>query len=213
MPGAQLLLRIFADNSTTKVCLGKKYGDSLDSTGDFLLLAKQTALNVIGISFHVGSGASKVQVYAEVVRDARVVFDQAIAFVSRRSDSLVKQAEDKAMLYVNDGMYGNFENTLIEPPILQPRQVQLIDNSMAQSDGGRRQDTHDSESIIVRSYMIWGRTCDGCGLILDECGIPGNIQCNDWLWFPKFGGGDARSSTFRRVLSRPWLTLCTQRIR
>lgn len=78
-PGAELFLRILTDDSSSLCRLSLKFGASLDSTDDLLALAKDLGLNVVGVSFHVGSGASDPLAFLKAVRDADVVFKQAYA--------------------------------------------------------------------------------------------------------------------------------------
>ena len=76
-PAAELFLRISTDDSSSVCRLSLKFGASMDSTEGLLALAKQLNLNVVGISFHVGSGATDPQVFLRAIQDARTVFDQA----------------------------------------------------------------------------------------------------------------------------------------
>ena len=76
-PDADLFLRISTDDSTALCRLSMKFGAVMDSTNDLLALAKELELNVVGVSFHIGSGASDPNVFLKAVQDARCVFDQA----------------------------------------------------------------------------------------------------------------------------------------
>ncbi|KAF9391836.1 hypothetical protein CPB97_005244 [Podila verticillata] len=76
-PDAQLVLRILTDDSKSLCKLGLKFGAPLDTTGHLLATAQSLGLNVIGISFHVGSGCFDANAFGEAVIRARRVFDQA----------------------------------------------------------------------------------------------------------------------------------------
>ncbi|KAI1468584.1 pyridoxal-dependent decarboxylase [Daldinia caldariorum] len=78
-PDAELFLRILTDDSSSLCRLSLKFGASLDSTDELLALAKELGLNVVGVSFHVGSGASDPLAFLKAVRDADTVFKQAYA--------------------------------------------------------------------------------------------------------------------------------------
>ncbi|KAI0596708.1 pyridoxal-dependent decarboxylase [Biscogniauxia sp. FL1348] len=78
-PDAELFLRILTDDSSSLCRLSLKFGASLDATDDLLALAKDLGLNVVGVSFHVGSGASDPLAFLKAVQDAQVVFKQAYA--------------------------------------------------------------------------------------------------------------------------------------
>ncbi|KXX78678.1 Ornithine decarboxylase [Madurella mycetomatis] len=76
-PEAELYLRILTDDSSSLCRLSLKFGASLDSTDSLLALARELGLNVVGVSFHVGSGASDPGAFLKAVQDAHVVFQQA----------------------------------------------------------------------------------------------------------------------------------------
>ncbi|KAK4242494.1 pyridoxal-dependent decarboxylase [Achaetomium macrosporum] len=76
-PEAELFLRILTDDSSSLCRLSLKFGASLDSTDKLLALARELGLNVVGVSFHVGSGASDPGAFLKAVQDAHVVFQQA----------------------------------------------------------------------------------------------------------------------------------------
>ncbi|KAF9893971.1 Mitochondrial 2-oxoadipate and 2-oxoglutarate transporter [Aspergillus nanangensis] len=75
-PKMGLLLRIFAQDGGAKVCLGDKFGAPWETTNGLLKKAKRLQLNILGVSFHIGSGASDPQAFATAVKQARCVFDE-----------------------------------------------------------------------------------------------------------------------------------------
>lgn len=76
-PTARLLLRIRTDDSKSLCQLGIKYGAPLKQCRHLLKVAHDLKLNVIGVSFHVGSGCYDAIAYATAVSAARGVFDLA----------------------------------------------------------------------------------------------------------------------------------------
>ncbi|KAL2839875.1 hypothetical protein BJX68DRAFT_247306 [Aspergillus pseudodeflectus] len=78
-PDAQLLLRIYASDDGALVCLGEKFGARLDTTECLLKRARELGLDVVGVSFHVGSGAQSPSPYRKAIQGAAVVFRQASA--------------------------------------------------------------------------------------------------------------------------------------
>ncbi|KFY00459.1 hypothetical protein V490_01343 [Pseudogymnoascus sp. VKM F-3557] len=76
-PDAHLLLRIFASDPTALVHLESKYGASLDSTKTLLKHAFTLKLTVVGVSFHVGSGAGDVAAIGQAVKDSSLVLEEA----------------------------------------------------------------------------------------------------------------------------------------
>lgn len=76
-PNAQLLLRIMTDDSKSLCQFSIKFGAHMDSVLQLLKLAQELELNVVGVSFHVGSGASDPSSFVDAVSNARRVFDLA----------------------------------------------------------------------------------------------------------------------------------------
>ena len=79
-PTAKLLLRIFTDDSASKVRVNEKFGAPLEETEEILRLARSLDLDVVGVSFHIGSDASNPEAFTNGVKDARYVFDKAAEF-------------------------------------------------------------------------------------------------------------------------------------
>jgi len=76
-PNAKLLLRIITDDSQSVCRFSTKFGAPLTSTQQLLSLAKELGLNVVGVSFHVGSGCMSAQSFVAAIRSAHQVFQQA----------------------------------------------------------------------------------------------------------------------------------------
>ena len=67
-------------DDTSSLCrLSQKYGAPLDTTVELLDLARHLDINLVGVSFHCGSGVSDPSAFTKAVEDARTVFDQARA--------------------------------------------------------------------------------------------------------------------------------------
>jgi ornithine decarboxylase len=76
-PGAELLLRIRADDVGAQCPLGSKYGAEFEECEHLLKVAKRLGLNCVGVAFHVGSGAASAQSYAEAIKAAKAIFEMA----------------------------------------------------------------------------------------------------------------------------------------
>lgn len=74
-PNAKLVLRILTDDSKSLCRLGLKYGAPLETCPGLLALAQQLGLNVIGVSFHVGSGCKDPAQFSDAIWRSRKVFD------------------------------------------------------------------------------------------------------------------------------------------
>lgn len=240
-PKSELFLRILTDDSASLCRLSLKFGASLDTTQDLLDLAKKLDLNVVGVAFHVGSGASDPNAFLRAVKDARFVFDQAEAvgyhlktldvgggfisetfedmaevlsgaideyfpahvriigepgrfFVSsaftiacnviaRRTVDDQKSRKTSYMLYLNDGVYGNFSSIMFDhqhpiPQILQCANYEKL--------------PYDRRAV---EYSIWGPTCDGIDCISESCEFQQVLDVGDWLYFEDMGAYTKCSAT------------------
>ncbi|XP_068192455.1 ornithine decarboxylase-like [Antennarius striatus] len=74
---AKLVLRIAVDDSKSLLPLNSKFGASLETVDKLLERAKELSLEVIGVSFHVGSGCLDSLAFTQAIADARHVFDTA----------------------------------------------------------------------------------------------------------------------------------------
>ncbi|XP_058129359.1 ornithine decarboxylase 1-like [Anopheles ziemanni] len=77
-PEAQLVLRIRHDSVKVRFSLGKKFGcDPINEAPALLRLATKLSMNVVGITFHVGSDCEEHEVYYDAVKMSRDLFDYA----------------------------------------------------------------------------------------------------------------------------------------
>lgn len=245
-PDAELFLRILTDDSSSLCRLSLKFGASLDSTNALLTLAKQLKLNIVGVSFHVGSGASDPNAFMKAVQDARIVFDQAQkhgynlrtldvgggfcsdtfeAMAATLSESLDKYIpshvnvigepgryyvssaftlacniiarrtiEDPEtfaksyMIYMNDGLYGNFSSIMFDhqnpiAQVLRTEDRSLYDSLSAQG------------TVDGVEYSIWGPTCDGIDRITESIRFGQTLDVGDWLYFEEMGAYTKCSAT------------------
>ena len=74
-PKAKLVLRIATDDSKAVCRLSVKFGATLKTSRLLLERAKELNIDVIGVSFHVGSGCTDPETFVQAVSDARCVFD------------------------------------------------------------------------------------------------------------------------------------------
>ncbi|KAL4910955.1 hypothetical protein BDW74DRAFT_164660 [Aspergillus multicolor] len=241
-PEAELYLRILTDDSNSLCQFSMKFGASMDVARRLLELAHELELKIVGVSFHVGSGAEDPKAFLKAVQDARLIFDQAAeighelhtldvgggftgetfekfagvldsaletyfppniriiaepgryyvggAFtlaanvIARRG---VRDPEapskDAYMIYLNDGVYGNFSNIIFD----HQHPEALILTCASEANG--RPATEDV------TYSIWGPTCDGIDVISQRSRLPGLLDVGDWLYFEEMGAYTKCSAT------------------
>ncbi|KAM3080041.1 Ornithine decarboxylase [Clarireedia jacksonii] len=245
-PGAELFLRISTDDSSSLCRLSLKFGAAMDATNDLLALAKQLDLNVVGVSFHVGSGASDPLAFRKAVQDAHTVFEQARTYgyhlhtldvgggfcnetfemmaatlgealdeympshvniisepgryyvstaftlacniIARRTVEDPVTMEKSYMLYLNDGLYGNFSSIMFDHqnPVAQ---VLRAGNRTYFDTPGSYETSNGTE------YSIWGPTCDGIDRISASIRFDQNLNVGDWLYFENMGAYTKCSAT------------------
>lgn len=72
------MLRIRYSSEKAKYKLGKKFGcDPFTEAPELLKLAKDFNLNVVGVSFHIGSSCEDYGTYCEAIKASRQIFDLA----------------------------------------------------------------------------------------------------------------------------------------
>ncbi|XP_023234827.1 ornithine decarboxylase-like isoform X2 [Centruroides sculpturatus] len=76
-PRAELVIRIKVDDSHSSMKLSLKFGCEMRRVARLLKTAKSLHLNVIGVSFHVGSGCKSSWAYSQAISDAKEAFDIA----------------------------------------------------------------------------------------------------------------------------------------
>ncbi|KAF8787376.1 ornithine decarboxylase-like isoform X1 [Argiope bruennichi] len=76
-PQARLVLRISIPNVPAAFPLSNKFGCTVKEAQKLLVVAQNLDLNVVGVSFHVGSLCEQPFAYAKAVKMAREVFDMA----------------------------------------------------------------------------------------------------------------------------------------
>ena len=95
------------------------------------------------------------------------------------------------MLYMNDGVYGNFSSIIFDhqhpiPRILKCGSRYLYGIPDASSG-------YDTPSAT--EYSIWGPTCDGIDVISERTSFRHVLDVGDWLYFEEMGAYTKCSAT------------------
>jgi ornithine decarboxylase len=77
-PQANLLLRLKTDDRHSMCQFSSKFGVDIQEVKEICKIAYELDLNIIGISFHVGSGCSSTHTYIHAIENARKAFDIGI---------------------------------------------------------------------------------------------------------------------------------------
>jgi ornithine decarboxylase len=72
---AKLVVRIITDDKDSICKFSCKFGADLTEAESIIKIAKELNLNIVGVSFHVGSGCGDPKAFGQAISDARKVFD------------------------------------------------------------------------------------------------------------------------------------------
>jgi ornithine decarboxylase len=75
-PKAELILRIKVDDSKSICKFSSKFGLDTEELDGVFKIAKFAGLDIVGVSFHVGSNCGSVEQFEKAIRDSREVFDK-----------------------------------------------------------------------------------------------------------------------------------------
>lgn len=80
-PDAKLVLRIRCEAEKAQCPLGKKFGcDPVEEAPRLIKVVRSLNMDLVGISFHVGSGCADFPIYYKAISYARDLFDYAATF-------------------------------------------------------------------------------------------------------------------------------------
>ena len=111
-------------------------------------------------------------------------FTLATHIIARRDLDRDKDGME-AMLYINDGVYGNLNCILFDH--------QHPTAKVLKSAGHVLPD--DAKTADKFVFLIWGPTCDGLDCVSPRATLPANVQVGDWLFFPNLGAYTSAATT------------------
>lgn len=76
-PSCKLLLRIAVNDENSQCAFSKKFGCKMNDVKQLLELSKELGLNIVGFSFHVGSGCTNPSLYYDALSDCKTSTDIA----------------------------------------------------------------------------------------------------------------------------------------
>lgn len=230
---AELFLRIVVDDYGALCQFSSKFGAKLPDVPKLLQGAKEMGLNIVGVSFHVGSGQQTVEAFTDAIENARKIFDMAenagikmkcldigggfpgddddetINFgilaknISEKIEELfpnvriiaepgryfaaacstlatkITSVRDQTqadyectsdyLYYINDGVYGSFNNIIMDHATCLPSFFQEKSNN----------------DQVFRS-TIFGPSCDGIDVIVKSYPLP-KLVIGEWIYWKNMG--------------------------
>ncbi|KAJ2974315.1 hypothetical protein NQ176_g6123 [Zarea fungicola] len=131
---------------------------------------------------------SKVEIIAEPGRYyVASAFTIACNVIARRSIKDPGTGVTSYMLYINDGVYGNFSNIIFDH---QKPTAEILPHS----NGSGHASSAVRPSTDIK-YSVWGPTCDGIDRITECIQFSQVINIGDWLSFEEMGAYTMCSAT------------------
>ncbi|XP_059516532.1 ornithine decarboxylase isoform X2 [Myotis daubentonii] len=223
-PKAKLVLRIATDDSKAVCRLSVKFGATLKTSRLLLERARELNIDVIGVSFHVGSGCTDPETFVQAISDARCVFDMGITSVINPaldkyfpSDSGVTVIAEPGRYYVASA-FTLAVNIIAKKLVLKEQTgsddeeessektfMYYVNDGVYGSFNCILYDHAHVKPLLQKrpkpdekyySSSIWGPTCDGLDRIVERCGLP-EMHVGDWMLFENMGAYTvAAASTF-----------------
>ncbi|KAF7999353.1 hypothetical protein HF325_006029 [Metschnikowia pulcherrima] len=111
-------------------------------------------------------------------------FTLATHIIARRDLDRDKDGME-AMLYINDGVYGNLNCILFDHQHPTAKVLKSAGYVFPE-------DVEKADKFV---FLIWGPTCDGLDCVSPRATLPANVQVGDWLFFPNLGAYTSAATT------------------
>jgi len=234
-PYANLILRIKVDDAGSRCRFGCKFGCEVSDVRRILDIAKTLQINIVGISFHVGSGCSDYEKYRSAIRAARECFDgmkyldigggfdenfEDVARVITETIEECKFPEDTILIAEPGRFFVSSSHTLVLNVI--GKKVNHEKFIYYMNDG-----IYGSFNCIFFDHVvptispfnerdgkrfkstIFGPTCDSIDKIADEVDLP-ELTVGEWCYVENFGAyTSAASTSFNGFIQTPTVNIMT----
>jgi ornithine decarboxylase len=148
---------------------------------------------------------SHIRIIAEPGRYyTSAAFTLACNVIARRTVEDKDLGIKSYMLYMNDGVYGNFSSIMFDhqhpvPQILstprKPDGFNYSTESLTDSGYTSAEEGVGEMGGKMLEYSIWGPTCDGIDCIADKWSSTETVDVGDWLYFEDMGAYTKCSAT------------------
>lgn len=221
-PEMELFLRIRADDPSARCNLGVKYGAEERDWDSLLFNANSLGLNVIGVSFHVGSYASCSDVFYEAIEKAEkaiticrghgfkpYIIDIGGGFSATQGlPKNIKPIKGITIIAEPGRFFAETIMTLYTPIIGTKGDGQLtISESIYGAFNCIVFDHYTPQVKMVldefkneidgkkKNFIIFGSTCDGGDLISKQYSLPEDTDYGHWLVWENFGAYSTAACT------------------
>ena len=218
---AKLLLRIRADDPSARCNLGVKYGAEEHEWDVLLFTARALGLDVIGVSFHVGSFASSPRVFEEALGKAEKALDLARehgydpriidiggGFSAAHGLPKTIKAPRGIELIAEPGRFFVERVMELHTPVIGTKgsgltiseslyggfNCILFDHAAPQVKEVRDEFGNKIEGLAIKR-TIFGSTCDGGDVIYKEYDLPEGTDLGSWLVWENMGAYTCAATT------------------
>lgn len=213
------ILRIRADDPTAQCALGNKYGAEQEDIEALSAHAAKLGVRVIGVSFHVGSGARDPDAHGNAIKKSKKTFEQLFShghspylldigggFTSSVTDCSEKIKETIVKLFPEvevisePGRYiAEQVGTLVTPVIGVKHDAVTIDESLYGAFNCMIFDHSLPDPIVFsekekKQKTLFGCTCDGMDMIYKDIALP-DLEVGDWIIWPRMGAYTMAATT------------------
>jgi len=221
MPSGELILRIRADDPSARCNLGVKYGAQEHEWDILLFTAKMLGLEVIGVSFHVGSFASSPYVFSGAIEKALKAVDLArdhgfsprIIDIGGGFSSVHSLPRDLTVpegieLFAEPGRFFAERTMTLYTPVIGVKGSGLTISESLYGAFNCILFDHAQPRVIkvidefgnkiegsIISRTIFGSTCDGADIIYKEYALPEGTEEGSWLVWENMGAYTLAATT------------------
>lgn len=108
---------------------------------------------------------------------------------------------NEVMYYINEGVYGAFNNTIYDHQSVQPKilpQTKSASAKPAKQTGKNK----DPAAVVELKSSIWGPTCDGLDCVARNIYLP-KMKIGDWFYFENMGAYTIAAGSNFNGFNRP----------
>jgi len=222
-PECRLLLRIAVNDKDSQCAFSKKFGCSMNDVKPLLFLAKELDLNIVGFSFHVGSGCTNPSLYYEALCDCKMasviatslgiqidIIDIGGGFNKTNFIDCAVEIQKGMNLFRNKKFISEVGRFLVEQSHtlflhvvckkVQNKRIYYLDDGVY---GNINCKIFDHAKPIIKSIKksdelfestLYGPTCDSFDLIEENIMLP-DLNVGDKLYIEDFGAYTSASAS------------------
>jgi ornithine decarboxylase len=222
-PECRLLLRIAVNDENSQCAFSKKFGCKMNEVKNLLFLSKELNLNIVGFSFHVGSGCTNPSLYYDALCDCKSatiiattlginieIIDIGGGFNSTNFVECSEQIKNGMKLFREKKFISEVGRFLVEDShtlflhvickkVKNNEIIYYLDDGVYGSIGCK---IFDHAKPIIKSMKngplhnstLYGPTCDSFDLIEENILLP-DMEVGDKLYIENFGAYTTASAS------------------